>query len=73
MAQDWRGHAKDLRLGTVKRAYERLLVKPSWSIIPSVLEMSVPWDDHQEQAIVEWINLSLDCYRGQSWRSDASP
>jgi hypothetical protein len=31
MAQDWRGHAKDLRLGTMKRAYERLLVKPSYS------------------------------------------
>ena len=26
-----RGHAKDLRLGTIKRAYERLLVKPSYS------------------------------------------
>jgi hypothetical protein len=29
--QDWRGHAKDLRLGTIERAYERLLVKSSSS------------------------------------------
>ena len=26
-AQDWRGHAKKLRFGTMKRAYEKLLVK----------------------------------------------
>jgi hypothetical protein len=26
MAQDWRGHAKEQRLGTMKRAYERLLL-----------------------------------------------
>jgi hypothetical protein len=31
MAQDFRGHAKELRFGTMKRAYERLLVKPSYS------------------------------------------
>jgi hypothetical protein len=31
MAQDKRGHAKEVRLGTMKRAYERLLVKPSYS------------------------------------------
>jgi hypothetical protein len=30
-AQDWRGHAKELRLGTMKRAYERLVLKPSYS------------------------------------------
>jgi hypothetical protein len=24
-------------------------------------------------AAVEWINQSLECYRGQSWRSDAQP
>ena len=27
MTQDWRGHAKKLRLGTMKRACEKLLVK----------------------------------------------
>jgi hypothetical protein len=31
MVQDRRGHEKDLMLGTMKRAYERLLVKPSYS------------------------------------------
>jgi hypothetical protein len=31
MAQDRRDHAKELRFGTMKRAYERLLVKPSYS------------------------------------------
>jgi hypothetical protein len=31
MAQDRRGHAKEMRLGTMKKAYERLLVKPSYS------------------------------------------
>jgi hypothetical protein len=30
MSQDRRGHVKELRLGTMKRAYERLLVKPSY-------------------------------------------
>jgi hypothetical protein len=35
-----------LRLGTMKEAYERLLVKPSFS---SVLEISVSCNDHQEQ------------------------
>jgi hypothetical protein len=31
MVQDTRGHAKKLRLGTMKGVYERLLVKPSCS------------------------------------------
>jgi hypothetical protein len=31
MAQDRRDHAEELRLGTMKRTYERLLVKPSYS------------------------------------------
>jgi hypothetical protein len=42
MAQDRRGHAKELRLGTMKRAYERLLVKPSFSRRQQCLEMPVP-------------------------------
>jgi hypothetical protein len=29
-----KSHAKELRLGTMKRAYERLLVKPSYSRNP---------------------------------------
>jgi hypothetical protein len=31
MVQNRRGHAKELRLGTMKRGYERLLLKPSYS------------------------------------------
>jgi hypothetical protein len=31
MNQDWRGHAKGLRFGTMKRAYKWLLVKPGSS------------------------------------------
>lgn len=31
IAQDLRGHAKEVRLGTMKKAYERLLLKPSYS------------------------------------------
>jgi hypothetical protein len=31
MAQEWRGHAKDMRLSTMKRAYEKLLLKPSYN------------------------------------------
>jgi hypothetical protein len=31
MDQDWKGHAKESRLGTMKKAYERLLVKPTCS------------------------------------------
>ena len=34
----------------MKRAYERLLVKPSWSVTPSVLEMSVSWDDQKNSS-----------------------
>jgi hypothetical protein len=44
MAQNGRGHAEELRLGTMKKAYKRSLVKPSCSGRPSVLEMLVPWD-----------------------------
>jgi hypothetical protein len=34
ITQNWKGYAKKLRLSTVKRAYERLLVKPSYSTKP---------------------------------------
>jgi hypothetical protein len=42
MAQDRRAHAKELRLGTMKKAYERLLVKPIYSRRQQCLEMPVP-------------------------------
>ena len=35
--ENGRGQAKDLMLGTMKRAYERLLVKPSWSGTPQCI------------------------------------
>ena len=44
--QDGRDHAKKLRLGTMQRAYEKLLVKSGGS---HILEMPVLWDDQQEQ------------------------
>jgi hypothetical protein len=37
IAQGLRGHAKELRCGTMKRAYERLLVKPSCSGRPQCI------------------------------------
>ncbi|WP_330950449.1 hypothetical protein, partial [Streptococcus anginosus] len=40
---------------------------------PSVLEMAVLWDDHQEQQ-QQWseVSRSVECYRWQSWRSEPS-
>lgn len=44
-------------LKSLKRGHERLLAKiQAICIHPSILEMSVPWDDHQELA-VEWSQL----------------
>ena len=57
----------------MKGVYERLLVKPVAVEDPSVLEMPVLWDDHQEQQ-QQWggVNQNLECYREQSWRCDPS-
>jgi hypothetical protein len=49
MAQDWRGHAKELRPSTMKRAYERLLVKPSYSERQQCFGDASTMNDHQEQ------------------------
>lgn len=48
--QDWWAHADKLRFNTVKRAYEKLLVKvqPSSNRKSSILETVRPWDDHQK-------------------------
>ena len=68
-----KGSCKGMRLSTVKKAYERLW----WSIVavedPSILEMPVPWDDHQEQQW-QWRGSiwTYSANRGQSWRSDTS-
>jgi hypothetical protein len=59
---------KDLRLGTMKRAYERLLVKPSWSGIPQCIgDVSTMGCSPRTATIGKWINLSLEYYREQSW------
>jgi hypothetical protein len=54
-AQDWRGHAKELRLGTMKRAYERLLVKPGCSERPQQIgdASTIGWSPRTAVA-VEW-------------------
>jgi len=72
--QDWRGYAKDLRIGTIKRAYERLLVRPSCSIRTQCIgdASTMGWSP-RTAAAMEWINLSLACCRGQSWRCEARP
>jgi hypothetical protein len=63
-----------LRLGTLKRAYERLLVKPRWSGTPQCIgDVSTMELSPRTAAVVEWINLTLEGYRRQSWKSDASP
>jgi hypothetical protein len=53
----------------MKRAYERLLVMPSCSGRPQCIgdASTMGWSP-RTAAAVEWVNLSLECYRGQSWR-----
>jgi hypothetical protein len=52
---------------------ESLLVKLSCSRRPQCVgdASTLGWLPRTALA-VKWINLSLECYRGQSWRSDAS-
>ena len=40
---------------------------------PSILGMSILWDDHQEQ-LHQWscVSQGLECYTGQCWRSEPS-
>ena len=77
MARDWRGHAEELRLGTMKRAYERLLVKPSYSGRQQCFRdaNTMRWPP-RTAAAVEYRHLEPRgwgvCYKGQSWRSDPS-
>jgi hypothetical protein len=77
MTQDWRGHAKELRLGTMKRAYERLLVKPSCRRQQCFGDASTMRWPPRKAAAVEYRQLEPRrqgmCYKGQSWRSDPSP
>jgi hypothetical protein len=54
----------------MKRAYERVLVKPGCNGRPQCVgDASTMGRSPRTAAIVEWINLSLECYREQSWRS----
>ena len=72
------GHAKELKLGTMKRAYEGLLVKPSCSRIKQCFggASTMRWP-LTTAAAVEYRNLEPRrqgvCYKGQSWRSGPSP
>jgi hypothetical protein len=52
------------------RSYQKSLVAVE---DPDIYEMLVSWDDHKTQE-QQWsgVNQILECYRGQSWRSDAS-
>ena len=57
LAHDWRDYAKKLRLGTMKGAYGRLLVKPNCVGRPMIWEMPVPRDDLTKNSSsngVEW-------------------
>ena len=69
-----RCHAKKLGVATMKRAYERLLVKPSCSRrLQWIWDASTMWWSPSVAAAVEWINQSLVFYRGQNWRYDPNP
>jgi hypothetical protein len=58
----------------MKRAHEKLLVKLSCSKRPQCIgDATTMWWLPRTVAVVEWINLSLECYRGQIWRSDTNP
>jgi hypothetical protein len=78
MAQDWRSHAKKLRCGTMKRANERLLVKPSYSGRQQRFgdASTMRWPP-RTAAAVECRQLEPRrqdvCYKGQGWKSDPSP
>lgn len=59
-----------LRLSTMKRSYEMLLVKVQLVAVEDpAYWMPVPWGDQQQQRW-QWggVSQSLECHRGQSWR-----
>ena len=74
MSQDLWGHAKDLRLGTLSTACERLFVKPCcfWRLQCIGDAITMGWSP-LTAAVMDWINLSLGCYNRQRWWSDARP
>ena len=63
-----------MKLGPIKRADKRLLVKLVAVEESSILEMPVPLDRSPRTAVaVKLINLGLECYRGKSWRNGPNP
>jgi hypothetical protein len=78
MDQDWRDHAKELRLGTMKRAYERLLLKPSYSGRQQCFgdDSTMRWPPRTAAAVeYRWLDPRRQCvcYKEHGWRSDPSP
>lgn len=76
-AQGWRGHPEKLSFGTMKRCYERLLVKvPSCGRDPSFGDASTMGWPPRTVAAVEWSPPKLrgqPCVlRGPSQRSDST-
>jgi hypothetical protein len=60
-------HAGHLKLGTMKRAHERLSEKPRCSRRPQYIgDVSTMGWSPRKAAAVKWINLSLECHRGES-------
>jgi hypothetical protein len=58
----------------MKRAFEKPFLMPSCSRRPQYIgEASTMGLSPRIVAAVEWIKLSLECYRGQSWRRDDIP
>ena len=68
----WGGHAKKLRIASMKRTYEKLLVRPSCSRKPQGIVDASPmgWTP-KITAAVKW--SQQECCRGQSRRYDPNP
>ena len=69
---------KELRLGTMKKAYGRLLVDPSYSRRKQCFEdaSTVSWPQRTVAAVEYWHLKPRRpgvCYKGQSWRNDTNP
>jgi hypothetical protein len=58
----------------MKRTYEMLLVNSSCSIRHHCIgyASTMGWWSPRTTAVLEYINISLECYKGQSCRSDNS-
>ena len=78
MAKNWRNHAKELRLATMKRAYEKLFMRTSCSGRQQSFgdTSTMKWPP-STAAAVEYRHLEPRkksvCYKEQSWSSVSSP